>query len=64
MVQMEKDYPAAWQNYLKLCRLGGTRSFLGLMQQAGIGSPFEEETVRTVAAYAEKYLEPFDERGW
>ncbi|MBI3726224.1 hypothetical protein HY251_20035, partial [bacterium] len=37
-----KDPAGALEKYMLLCRLGGTRSFLGLLREAGLESPFEK----------------------
>ncbi|MGB3546526.1 MAG: M3 family oligoendopeptidase [Saprospiraceae bacterium] len=46
----QKDHASAWADYLRLCRAGGSKSFLGLVELAGLNSPFAEATVREVAA--------------
>ncbi|WP_337018346.1 M3 family oligoendopeptidase, partial [Oceanobacillus massiliensis] len=37
-----EDHQTAWEDYLNLCKLGGSRPFLGLVEAAGLRSPFEE----------------------
>lgn len=61
LMRMEEDYEAAWHDYVELCKLGGTRSFLSLLKVAGIASPFEKGTVKAVAEYVEKYLDGIDD---
>ncbi len=46
----QTDHAVAWADYLRLCRAGGSKSFLGLVELAGLKNPFTEETVREVAA--------------
>lgn len=43
--RMRKDRRAAWEDYIKLCRAGGSRSYLELLNLAGLSSPFEEGAV-------------------
>lgn len=38
----------AWESYVKLCKLGGSKSFLNLVREAGLKSPFEDGTVKEV----------------
>ncbi len=38
----QEDHEAAWSDYLRLCQAGGSRSFLELVEMAGLQSPFEE----------------------
>ena len=44
-------------------KLGGTMVFTDLLKEAGLGNPFEEDTLRRVCAAAEKYLEDYDLTG-
>ena len=41
-VRMDADYPAAWADYLKLCKLGGRDFYTDLLPQAGLRVPFED----------------------
>lgn len=50
--KMAEAPEAAWQDYLRLCRLGGSRSYLETLRCANLSSPFEEGAVERVAAYA------------
>ncbi|MEA4890234.1 MAG: M3 family oligoendopeptidase [Clostridiaceae bacterium] len=43
------DAPAAWAKYDRLCGLGGTDTFLHLLQQAGLPSPFDTGTIKRLA---------------
>jgi M3 family oligoendopeptidase len=47
----------AWSDYLRLCKAGGSLSFLELVDLAGLKSPFEAGTVAEVVGEAEQYLE-------
>lgn len=41
-VWMDQDYKAAWESYLKLCRLSASDFFTGLLPQVGLTLPFED----------------------
>ncbi|MCS6999833.1 MAG: M3 family oligoendopeptidase [Bacteroidota bacterium] len=43
-VRAKTDRPGAWQDYLELCKAGGTRSFTELVALANLRSPFEERS--------------------
>ena len=60
MKSME-DYNAAMDDYIALCRLGGTKSFLGLVESAGLKSPFEGDTLKDITKSVEKYLNSIDD---
>lgn len=38
----------AWDRYVKLCKLGGSKSFVGLIKEVGIHNPFENESIRGI----------------
>ncbi len=39
--QGRNDFKTAWQDYLRLCKAGGSQSFLELVKLANIQSPFD-----------------------
>lgn len=51
----------AWESYVKLCKLGGSESFLNLVCEAGLKSPFEDGTVREVVDKIKKELLSVDD---
>ena len=60
---IQKDRKKAWDYYMAYTRQGGSRTFVDLLKNAGLGSPFEEETLRGVCADADKFLADFDLTG-
>ncbi|MBQ7431585.1 MAG: M3 family oligoendopeptidase [Butyrivibrio sp.] len=48
-VWMDQDFKAAWDSYLKLCRLSASDFFTGLVPQVGLNSPFEDGCLKNVA---------------
>ncbi|KJB86801.1 oligoendopeptidase F [Paenibacillus sp. E194] len=59
--RMNEDFTAAWADYLKLCRAGGSQSFTGLMQVAGLISPFENGCIASVIGDIENWLNKVDD---
>lgn len=53
---MDQDYHAAWESYLKLCRLSAADFFTGLLPQVGLKSPFEDGALADVAAKMEQQI--------
>lgn len=47
-VRMLNDRNAAWQDYMTLCRLGGSRGYFALLDAANLANPFSEGTLRSV----------------
>ena len=61
--RIQEDSRTAFETYLKYSRLGGTLTFTQLLQEAGLGDPFDEETLRRVCAAADAYLKDYDLTG-
>lgn len=59
--KMHENREAAWNDYLALCREGGSRSFTELIRIAHLRSPFEEGCVEEVIGDAESYLDAVDD---
>src|SRR3990172_3624908 len=49
----------ALEDYLRLCREGGSKSFLELVKVANLISPFEEEGIKSFVSAVDKWLENF-----
>ena len=47
-IWMDEDYKAAWQSYLKLCRLSASDFYTEMLKEVGLQVPFEEGCVRTL----------------
>ncbi|MBQ1478176.1 MAG: M3 family oligoendopeptidase, partial [Erysipelotrichaceae bacterium] len=52
----QKKDPKAWEDYVALCRLGGTKSFTGLVKAAHLKVPFEDGCLKDIAREADAYL--------
>ena len=48
-IKMQKNKQEAWQDYLKLCKAGGSMSFLDLVKLANLKSPFDPKVFKEVA---------------
>ena len=51
-----EDKAAAWQDYLNLCKPGGSRSYLETLRYANLSNPFEAGAVARACGYAEDIL--------
>jgi M3 family oligoendopeptidase len=56
-----RDRESAWADYLRLCRAGGSKSFLGLIELANLVSPFAEGCVSSVVKTIEDWLNRIDD---
>lgn len=52
----EKDHETAWEDYLNLCKCGGSKSYLEALKHANLSVPFEEGSVKRAMDYAERAL--------
>ncbi|MCR8848395.1 M3 family oligoendopeptidase [Rossellomorea sp. SC111] len=55
--QAQKNKSMAWEEYMNLCRLGGSKSFLQLIEESGITSPFKEQGFTFIKGEIEKWFE-------
>ncbi|MGB3018606.1 MAG: M3 family oligoendopeptidase [Ignavibacteria bacterium] len=51
------DRKKAWNDYLNLCKQGGSKPFLELLKIAGLSSPFEASTLESIVSYAEGWID-------
>lgn len=58
----QEDRGAAWKSYTHLCSLGGSKSFTGLVKEAGLISPFEDGCVESVIGAIQEWLDQIDDK--
>lgn len=46
--RMQVDQKSAWNDYMQLCQLGGSKSFMDLMETVGLTSPFKDGCVEEI----------------
>jgi len=51
----------AWKDYLHLCELGGTKSFVSLVNEAGLISPFKDGCLKDTVKTMEKVIDSIDD---
>lgn len=57
-----EDFDSAWQDYLNLCKLGGSDSFVNLVKSAGLETPFADKTIQNVVEFIKKQLSQIDDK--
>ncbi len=55
-----EDRQAAWDKYVKLCKLGGSKSFLNLLKTVKLDNPFKKGCIRKVIKPIALFLEMFE----
>ncbi|MDZ4846600.1 MAG: M3 family oligoendopeptidase [Chitinophagales bacterium] len=56
-----KDNASAWNDYVQLCKAGGSQPFLSLVKLAGLQSPFSEGVMPKVVAEVNAWLAQVDD---
>ncbi|MBM4764327.1 M3 family oligoendopeptidase [Bacillus sp. B15-48] len=54
--RLRENQEAAWEDYMKLCKLGGSLPFTQLVKEANLLSPFEDGCVNSVVGEIEAWL--------
>ena len=60
---IQKDPKDAWERYMAYTKQGGSRTFVELLENAGLKTPFDEECLKTVCETAKTWLDGFDMTG-
>ena len=60
-IKSRENREKAWQDYLNLCKLGGSKPFFELMKSANLKNPFEEGTLAFVIPKVKEYLDNVDD---
>ena len=59
-----EDHESAWADYLRLCQVGGSKSFLDLVKLSNLKSPFEDGCVESVVGEIKTWLDSIDDQGF
>ncbi len=60
--EAERNRSEAWEKYITLTKLSGSRPFQQLLQTAGLRSPFEDRCVAEVIAAVKSYLDNVNDK--
>ena len=60
---IDEDREKAWEKYMTFAKQGGSMHFRDLLATAGLPSPFDEETLRSVCDRAARFLKDYDRSG-
>lgn len=55
-VWMDESFEAAWESYLKLCRLSASDFYTNMIKEVGLMSPFEPGCLKNIVEKLEKYV--------
>ena len=54
---LNEDFKKAWDDYINICKIGGTKSFLEIVEIGNLESPFEENTMKNISQKVGALLE-------
>lgn len=60
--RMNENREQAWNDYLHLCKLGGSRSFVDLVKAANLISPFADGCVESIIGDIRMWLDGIDDK--
>jgi M3 family oligoendopeptidase len=60
--RMHENREEVWNDYVELCKQGGTKPFLQLVEVANLISPFKDGCVASVIEEIDSYLESVDDK--
>ena len=60
---IQKDRKGAWEHYMAYTKQGGSRTFVELLKNADLATPFDEECLKGVCETAKQWLNDFDLSG-
>ena len=52
--KMDEDYKAAWESYLKLCRLSASDFFTNMIEEVGLDNPFKDGCLKKIVERLDK----------
>jgi oligoendopeptidase, M3 family len=60
-IKSQENREKAWDEYLSLCKLGGSKPFFELMKAANLKNPFDQGTIASVIPKIREFLESIDD---
>lgn len=55
--KMAEDKTSCWEDYMTICKVGGSLGYLDTLRAANLSVPFEAGSVKKAAGYAMEILE-------
>lgn len=62
LIRMRNNKEEAWNSYVALCQLGGSKPFLGLVAAAQLDNPFVDGTIASVMKEIKPILDDMDDK--
>lgn len=58
--KMEENREKGWEDYLRICKVGGTQSFLQIVKTGNLISPFDDKCIEFIIKNLEMNIEKFE----
>ncbi len=60
-IKSRENKEEAWQDYLRLCKAGGSKSFLELVKLANLKNPFVDGSIKSAVKPVQEWLDDIDD---
>ncbi|PWJ95601.1 M3 family oligoendopeptidase [Oceanotoga teriensis] len=60
--KFNEDRKIAWEDYLRLCKAGGSKPFTGLINIANLKNPFKDGSLKETIDFVESYLNKINDK--
>lgn len=60
-IKFNEDKEKTWKDYMNICMVGGSQSFLEILKTGDLNSPFEEEAIKSISSQIKNYLDSIDD---
>ncbi|MDE7263776.1 MAG: M3 family oligoendopeptidase [Anaeroplasmataceae bacterium] len=60
LIMDRENHDQAWKTYYDLCKLGGSKSFVALLDSVGLKNPFEQGTLKEIMPKLEQILKEIE----
>jgi M3 family oligoendopeptidase len=61
-IRYNKNREEGWNDFLNICRVGGSESLVEIVKRARLLSPFEEGSLQYIIEYVNRWIEQFDDK--
>lgn len=61
-IKINQDKEKAWEDYIRLCKAGGSKPFLELVELANLENPFVDGTIKKVVGPIKEWLDKIDDK--
>ncbi len=61
-IKINQDKENAWEDYIRLCKAGGSKPFLELVELANLENPFIDGTIKKVVRPIKEWLDKIDDK--